>query len=309
MTPRAAGVRFSCLRSEDGGIPWVGCADALELARSELAASGGCELESAPAATDEQLALVHDPSWIARLKAKDLSPEEEKAWSMPRSKDILGYSWKTTGATIAACRRALQERLGVALGGGWHHAFASHGEGFCPVNDLAVAVRVLQGQGSAVRPMIVDLDAHQGNGTARIFREDPGTFTFSMHNREIYPDAKEAGSLDIELNPDTGDEEYLEVLGRHLPGALERHRPDFVLYLAGADPYALDGLGGLSLSRAGLRRRDAYVCRTVGALGLPLAVVVGGGGYCYPEDLKEIRLASIAAAFEAVVGARRRVFA
>ena len=170
------------------------------------------------------------------------------------------------------------------LAGGTHHAFPSHGEGFCVFNDVAVAVRALQRDGRISRAAIVDLDVHQGNGTNEVFAGDDCVFTFSMHGRKNYPFHKVAGSLDVELDDRTGDDEYLELLADALPRALHQATPDLVVYLAGADPYVGDRLGRLALTFGGLARRDTFVLNQCREVGLPVVVTIAGG---YAEPITD----------------------
>jgi acetoin utilization deacetylase AcuC-like enzyme len=187
--------------------------------------------------------------------------------------------------TLEAARDALAGGAGVNLAGGTHHAFPDHGEGFCVFNDVAVAIRVLQREGAIRRAAIVDLDVHQGNGTAAIFAGDPDVGTFSMHGANNYPFRKEQSRLDVELEDGCDDAGYLARLERHLEPVLSDPRPDLVVYIAGADPYAEDRLGRLRLSIEGLARRDRMVFAACRRRSLPVAVVLGGG---YARDLADV---------------------
>ena len=269
-------------------------------------AGAGVAVTSAEAASDRDLLRVHTPDWLSRLKANDLSTEEEEAWSLPFSRDLMPAAWRDCGGTLLACRRALSDGVGVNLGGGLHHAVATHGRGCCVVNDIAVSLRALMAEGRALRPLVVDLDAHQGDGTALAFAGEPAVLTFSMHNRCAYPPRKAASTCDVELEPGAGDAEYLELLGRHLGPLIDGHKADFILYVAGADPYAGDPLGGLGLSREGLRLRDREVFGAAARRGLPIAAV-GAGGYGPAADLVALRLDCVAEAFAAFPRAERRV--
>jgi len=198
---------------------------------------------------------------------------------------MVERSRRSVGATIAAARAALDDGVAANLAGGTHHAFADRGEGFCVFNDVAVGVRVLQRNGHANRIAIVDLDVHQGNGTAAIFSGDPSVFTFSMHGDKNYPFKKEVSDLDVPLADGTGDDEYLSLLRAHLPDVLNRHQPDFVFYLAGADPFEGDRLGRLKMTIEGLRRRDEIVMEACTKARLPVAISMSGG---YANDVDEI---------------------
>jgi len=258
-------------------------------------------LEPAPASW-EDLALVHTPEYLARMRDGSMSPEDIAQLELPWSQEMVDGFRVMTGGTILAARTAVEHGATVGhIGGGLHHAFANHGEGFCPFNDVAVAVRVLQTQGIE-RSAIVDLDVHHGNGTAFIFESDPRVFTFSMHQQYNYPMWKPRGSLDIGLPDGTHDETFL----RELAGALDQviaHRPECVFYLAGADPYEDDQLGGLRLTKDGLRRRDRAVIKTVCDAGVPLVIVLAGGYARRVEDTVAIHVATIE---EAVSSTRPR---
>jgi acetoin utilization deacetylase AcuC-like enzyme len=203
-------------------------------------------------------------------------------------------SFLAASGTINAARFALSEGVGSNLAGGTHHAFADHGEGFCVLNDVAIAIRALRRDHLIERAAIVDLDVHQGNGTATIFADDPSVFTFSMHGAKNYPLFKAHSSLDVELPDGTGDEEYLRALAKNLPRVFA-HAPDIFFYLGGADPYVGDKLGRLSLSIAGLRARDELVLRECRARGVPIATVMSGGYAAEINDTVEIHCNTIRA--------------
>ena len=205
---------------------------------------------------------------------------------------------RSVGATIAASRTALEMGCGANLAGGTHHAFSDRGEGYCVFNDVAVAARALQRDGRITRVAIVDCDVHQGNGTAAIFAGEPTVFTFSMHGAKNYPFRKEASDLDIELPDRTGDELYLAHLSHSLDMVLAIHQPELIFYLAGADPYHGDRLGRLSLTIAGLRRRDEIVLRNCRAAGLPVVVTMSGGYAADVDDIVTIHANTIRVAIE-----------
>lgn len=249
-------------------------------------------LEPAPASW-EDLGLVHTDGYLAGLRDGTLSEEAILQLELPWSHEMVDGFRTMVGGTMLAARRAVEDRTIVAhVGGGLHHAFPDHGEGFCPFNDVAVAVRVLQRDALIDRAAIVDLDVHHGNGTAFIFESDPRVFTFSMHQQHNYPIWKPRGSLDIGLADGTGDAAFLEQLERALPAVIAS-APQCVVYLAGADPYEQDQLGGLGLTQEGLRRRDRMVIETVRRAGLPLAVVLAGGYARRVEDTVTIHVATI----------------
>jgi acetoin utilization deacetylase AcuC-like enzyme len=232
--------------------------------------------EPAPAER-EALALVHSPRYLDQLAGGDLSPAELRRLGMPWSETLWRRSRLAVGGTLQAARLALADGLGANLAGGTHHAFAEHGEGFCLVNDVAVATRLLRAEGRLRRVAVIDLDVHQGNGTAAIFAEDRSVFTFSMHGERNYPSAKMRSSLDVGLADGTGDAEYLATLARHLPAVLEAAGADLAFYLAGVDVAAGDRYGKLALSEEGIGARDRIVIEAVRGRGVPLAIVLAGG--------------------------------
>lgn len=238
--------------------------------------------------TDDDVRLVHTAEYVRKIREGQLSELDERMLEIPFSAEMRDAMWLMTGGTVLAARLALEHGIAAHLGGGFHHAFADHGEGFCLVNDVAIAVRVLQRDRAIIRAMIVDLDVHHGNGTASIFRHNATVFTFSIHQQHNYPAWKPPGDLDIGLRDDAGDVEYLETLERHLPGVLAVHRPNLLFYLAGADPYEGDQLGGLSLTLDGLRRRDAAVFDAAARARVPVAVVLAGGYAIRTADTVEI---------------------
>jgi len=268
-----------------------------ELVRDRLLAEGTllphevCEPREAPVA---DVLLVHTEDYVTRLRAGALTARELRRLGLPWSKALVRRSFLATSGTINAARAALEEGVGSNLAGGTHHAFPDHGEGFCVLNDVAVAVRVLRRDGLARRASVVDLDVHQGNGTAAIFASDEEVFTFSMHGAKNYPLFKPHSTLDVELADGTGDDEYLDALARHLPRALD-HAPDVVFYLGGADPFAGDKLGRLALSKAGLRARDEMVLGACRERGLPAVTVMSGGYAADIDDTVEIHCNTIRA--------------
>ncbi len=247
-----------------------------------------------PLASREELLAVHTPEFLADLEALRWSPRTMRS-ELPLTEEIVRAYVRAAGGTLLASRRALDQRAGIHLGGGFHHAYADHAEGFCYLNDLAVAARVLEREGRIRRAAVVDLDVHQGNGTARIFEGDPSVFTLSIHQENNYPVLKERGSLDVGLADRTGDADYLRELERALERALERvweFAPGLVLYQAGADPYADDVLGGLGLSLDGLQRRDRMVIEGCAARDIPVVVTLGGGYARRVEDTVAIHAAT-----------------
>lgn len=243
------------------------------------------DLHEAPAASWEELRLVHDAAYVDAVANGTLARDIQRRIGFPWSPEMVERSRRSVGATIAAARVALDEGVSANLAGGTHHAFADRGEGFCVFNDVAVASRVLQRDRHANRIAVVDLDVHQGNGTAAIFNGDDSVFTFSMHGEKNFPFKKEVSDLDVALPDGTGDDEYLAALREHLDEVLNRHQPDFVFYLAGADPYEGDRLGRLKMTIDGLRTRDEIVLGTLSKAGLPVAISMSGG---YANDIDAI---------------------
>lgn len=231
------------------------------------------------------LALAHTADYVDRIEAGTLEPAALRRLGFPWGPGLRERSFRTVQGTVEAARDALATGAGINLAGGTHHAFAERGEGFCVFNDVAVATRLLQRAGEVQRVAVVDLDVHQGNGTARIFADDPDVFTFSMHGERNYPFHRERSRLDVELPDGTGDAAYLATLDAHLDAVLEESRPDLVFYLAGADPFLGDRFGRLSLSMDGLRTRDRRVFGACRRRALPVVVTLAGG---YAADLSEI---------------------
>jgi len=244
----------------------------------------GADCRVPDAATDEQLTLAHDPAYLDKVKHGGLSAEEMRAIGFPWSAQMVERSRRSSGATVAAARAALQEGSAANLAGGTHHAFRDRGEGFCVFNDSAVAARVVQAEGLVGRVLVIDCDVHQGNGTAAIFRGDDSVFTFSIHGANNYPFAKEAGDLDVEVPDDTGDRAYLDLLAPALERAIHKARAGLAIYLAGADPYIDDRLGRLALTKQGLLNRDRMVFEACEKAGLPVAVSMAGG---YARDIED----------------------
>ncbi len=243
------------------------------------------QLHEAPAAAWDDLRLVHDPAYVEAVANGTLPADVQRRIGFPWSPQMVERSRRSVGATIAAAHAAVDDGAAANLAGGTHHAFADRGEGFCVFNDVAVASRVLQRDQHARRIAIVDLDVHQGNGTAAIFAGDASVFTFSMHGAQNFPFRKEVSDLDVPLDDGTTDEHYLGLLRLHLPKVLNAHQPDFVFYLAGADPYEGDRLGRLKLTIDGLRQRDEIVIGACRRAGLPLAISMSGG---YAPDIDAI---------------------
>ena len=235
-------------------------------------------------AADQKLLLVHDSEWIHGLKNGTLSFHQIRQLEIPYSRKMVRANLLTAGGTMLAAQLALDDGIGFNIGGGFHHAFREHGEGFCAINDLAVAARSLLVDGKIHKVLFVDCDVHQGNGNATLFAADTSVFTISIHQHNNYPAEKPSSTVDIDLPDGVGDEEYLERLTDPLLAALTRFRPDLVIYLAGADPYLHDQLGGLSLTIEGLKRRDRLVMGTALKHRVPVAVTLAGGYASQLED-------------------------
>ena len=244
-------------------------------------------IEPVPASLDD-LRLVHTAEYLATLEAGTLEPAAVRRIGVPWSPALWRRSRLAAQGTLEAARAALADGLAANLAGGTHHAFAGHGEGFCVLNDVAVAIRVLQRDGRLRRALVVDLDVHQGNGTAAIFEGDADVFTFSMHGERNYPARKMRSTLDVALADGTGDEEYLELLAGHLADILGRFAPAIVFYLAGVDPVRGDRYGRLALSDDGLRRRDRHVLETCRGRGLPVVITIAGGYAPTPARTAEL---------------------
>jgi acetoin utilization deacetylase AcuC-like enzyme len=257
--------------------------------------------EPEPAA-DADVLLVHTPEWVDTITRDALSTMEELRLEVPYTPALREAMWRCAGGTALAGTLALERGVAVHLGGGFHHAFPDHGEGFCLINDVAIAIRMLQRDAGVRRAIVVDLDVHHGNGTAAIFADDPAVFTLSFHQERNYPAWKPPGDLDIALPDGLDDAAYLRQLERHLPAALEQHRPDVALYLAGADPYRDDQLGGLALTLEGLRRRDATVLRLLRERSIPTAVTLAGGYAHQPDDTVEIHCGTVREAARVAAG-------
>lgn len=242
-----------------------------------LVTEGLAELRVPRAADDVILRRVHDDDYLKRVKTGTLSATEVRQLGFPWSEGLVERSRRSVGATVDAALAALDDGIGVNLAGGTHHAFADRGRGFCVFNDAVVAARALQAEGWARRVLILDLDVHQGDGTAALTREDERLFSCSLHGDKNYPFRKEAGDLDVALPDGTDDDGYLAALAKALDESFARFEPDLCLYLAGADPHEGDRLGRMKLTMAGLRQRDEMVFETCSQRGLPVAVAMAGG--------------------------------
>lgn len=252
-------------------------------------------LHPAPA-TDEDILRVHTAEYLEKLKAGTFSPEEIARMEIPYTREMAEACWLAAGGSILAARQAMTNGWAANIGGGFHHACPGHGEGFCLIHDVAVAIRRLQADRAIERAMVVDTDAHQGNGTAMIFRGDENVFTLSIHQENNYPFPKVRSTMDIPLEDGTGDEDYLAILEKHLQKAFEHFAPQIVFYVAGADPYREDQLGGLALSIEGLKKRDTLVYGYARREGSPVVITLAGGYARRVTDTVHIQVNTILAA-------------
>ena len=244
------------------------------------------ELIEAAAATDAQILLAHDPRYLQRVLRGELTPAEQREIGFPWSPAMVERSRRSAGATIGACRAALTDGVAVNLAGGTHHAYRDHGSGFCVFNDVAIAARTLQREAKdPLNVAVIDLDVHQGDGTASILRNDSTIFTLSLHGERNYPFRKQQSDLDVALPDGCDDAYYLEQLRAAIGQLTERIQADFIVYLAGADPHESDRLGRLKLTSSGMRERDSIVMNFARVNGLPLAIVMAGG---YSTDIQTI---------------------
>ncbi len=266
--------------------------------RERVAAVAPERMREPPAATDAELARAHDPAYVAAVAAGTLDERAMRRIGFPWSPAMVERSRRSAGATLAACRSALAHGLGVNLAGGTHHAHRDFGEGFCVFNDAVVAARAMQAEGLAKRVLVVDLDVHQGDGTAAIVGDDPSIHTLSIHGRNNFPFRKRSSRQDVELDDGTGDETYLATLRAVLPLALSASRPDLAIYLAGADPFIGDRLGRLALSKPGLASRDAHVLDSLRGAGVPVAIAMAGGYAEDIDDVVDIHFATVRAALD-----------
>ena len=250
-------------------------------------------------ATDEDILRVHSQDYVYKLKSGSLSPAEIQRMEVPYSKKLVEACWLAAGGSILAGQRALEDGWAANVGGGFHHACPDHGEGFCVIHDVAVAIRRLQFDGKIERAMVVDTDVHQGNGTAEIFSGDGDVFTLSIHQEHNYPFPKSRSTIDIDLPDRIGDADYLAILEKHLHQAFHDFSPQILFYVGGADPYREDQLGGLSLTMEGLARRDALVFDYARRHGAPVAITLAGGYARQLEDTVSIHINTILAARDA----------
>ncbi|HVS88875.1 MAG TPA: histone deacetylase [Candidatus Acidoferrum sp.] len=249
-----------------------------------------------PPATDEDILRVHTADWARKLKTGTLTASEQMRLEVPYSQEFVEAVWLAAGGTILAAQSALRDGFGCNLGGGFHHAYPGHGEGFCAIHDVAVAIRRLQSDGSIRKALVVDTDVHHGNGTAAIFRDDRSVFTLSIHQENNYPAHKPSSTVDLHMGDRADDDEYLGALIPAVQSALNEFRPDMVFYVGGADPYCEDQLGGLSLTKQGLMLRDRKVFEESRKHGIPVTTTLAGGYARLVEDTVRIHVNTILAA-------------
>ncbi len=250
-------------------------------------------------AVEGDVRRVHSQDYLHKLKTGTLSRDEEARLEVPYSKELIRACWLAAGGSLLAGRRALADGWAANIGGGFHHACPDHGEGFCVIHDVAIAIRRLQSEGAIRRAMVVDTDVHQGNGTAAIFGGDASVFTFSIHQEHNYPHPKPPSTVDINLADGTGDDEYLAILEKNLKQALRDFTPQLLFYVAGADPYREDQLGGLALTMEGLAQRDALVFDYARRNAAPVAIALAGGYARRVADTVSIHVGTILAARDA----------
>jgi len=245
------------------------------------------------AATAAEITRAHDPDYVRRVQNGELSAREIRRIGFPWSPELVERSRRSAGATIEACFSALDEGVAVHLGGGTHHAFSNQGQGYCVFNDSAIAARCLQAETRIRRVLILDCDVHQGNGTAVILQNDPTIFTFSIHGRNNFPYHKEKSDLDVALEDGAGDAVYLDALQTGLIESLRRSGAEFVIYLAGADPYSGDRIGRLDVSKEGLAARDRMVLDRCRKARLPVAITMAGGYAPNIEDTVDVHFRTV----------------
>jgi acetoin utilization deacetylase AcuC-like enzyme len=250
-------------------------------------------------ASDEDILRVHSQDYLYKLKSGSLTRAEVMRMEVPYSTELIEACWLAAGGSILSARRALEEGFSANLGGGFHHAYPDHGEGFCVIHDVAVAIRKMQADGAIERAMVVDTDVHQGNGTAAIFGGDETVFTMSIHQEHNYPYPKPPSTVDVNLPDGMGDADYLAILEKYLHRSFDEFSPQLLFYVAGADPYGEDQLGGLALTMEGLARRDALVMGYAQRNQIPAAVTLAGGYARKLDDTVSIHVNTIKAAIQA----------
>src|ERR1700756_4497621 len=250
------------------------------------------------AASDEEILRVHTPQWVRKVKDGTLTASEVMLLEVPYSRELVEAVWLAAGGSIAAAQCALRDGFGANLGGGFHHAYPDHGEGFCAIHDVAVAIRRLQADKAVNKAMVVDTDVHHGNGTAAIFAKDPSVFTISIHQENNYPAHKPPSSVDLHMADRIDDDEYLSALIPAVQKAMDEFKPEIVFYVGGADLFCEDQLGGLLLTKKGLMERDRRVFEEARSRGIPVVTSLAGGYARRVEDTVRIHINTILAARE-----------
>jgi len=266
------------------------------LLREKIAAPG--DIVQPERAAYEDLLRVHTQEWVTKLKTGTLTASDIMKLEVPYSRELADAVWLAAGGTILAGRLSLRNGFASNLTGGFHHAHANHGEGFCAIHDVAIAIRRLQADGLIKKAMVVDTDVHHGNGTAHIFRDDDSVFTLSIHQERNYPAYKPPSNLDLPLDDAVEDEEYLSALLPAVDKSLDRFQPDILFYVGGADPFCEDQLGGLRLTKTGLKTRDKRVFQAARLRNIPVATTLAGGYARRVEDTIRIHANTVLAAQE-----------
>ena len=254
------------------------------------------DIVSPEPACDEDVLRVHTADWVHKLKTGTLSASEQMKLEVPYSRALVGAFWLAAAGTIAAAQCALRDGFGCNLGGGFHHAYPGHGEGFCAIHDVAVAIRRLQHHGLIHSAMVVDTDVHHGNGTASIFSGDASVFTLSIHQENNYPAHKPPSTIDLNMEDGAGDQEYLATLLPAVRKSVEKFRPNIMFYVGGADPYLADQLGGLALTMSGLKERDEFVFHEARVRNIPVVTTFAGGYARRVQDTVQIHVNTVLAA-------------
>ena len=257
--------------------------------------------------TDDDVLLVHGNEYVHKLKTGTLSNTEKMRLEIPWSREMVEACWLAAGGSILAGRRALADGCAANIGGGFHHAYPDHGEGFCAIHDVAVAIRRLQRDRVIETAMVIDTDVHHGNGTAAIFGGDPTVFTFSIHQENNYPYPKPPSNIDVDLPDGVEDHDYLELLAANVQRAFREFKPGIIFYIAGADPYREDQLGDLALSLDGLARRDAMVLDYARGHRVPVVITLAGGYARRVADTVRIHVGTIVAARDAANRAAQKM--
>jgi acetoin utilization deacetylase AcuC-like enzyme len=260
---------------------------------SDIFSRDKCEVILSRKIANKAVRLAHKGEYVDKILTGTLTEDEILAMELPFSPEMVTSALTSCGGTLTAARMAMERKAAIHLGGGFHHAFADHGEGFCMLNDIAVAIRAIMAEKAANKVLVVDCDLHQGNGTASIFEHDDNVFTFSIHQENNYPFRKSKSDLDIGLKDHSGDKEYLSCLCDKVPKIISSFKPDLLFYVAGADPYRGDQLGGLALTKKGLRERDNFICSQARNFCVPIAITLAGGYAFNREDTIDIHFATV----------------